>query len=73
MARDEGADPSFSLTTAKDFLSLMQGALTGIVAGCNADIAAIQAVVDECRADIPVKRAVRRLNQYHIDIVTQRL
>ena len=33
MARDEGADPSFSLTMAKDFLSLVAGALTGIVAG----------------------------------------
>lgn len=69
MARDAGVDPSFPLTTARDFLSLMPDVLTGIVAGCNADIGAIQALVDECRPDIPVKRAVRRPNQYHLDIV----
>lgn len=73
MARDAGDDPSFSLTTARDFLSLMPGALTGIVAGCNADISSIQALVDECRADIVVQRAVRRNNRYHLDIIEHAL
>ena len=69
LARDEEADPTFSLRTAKDYLQLSSGVLTGIIAGSNADVTAIQAVVAESGCDIPLRRAVRMPNRYHLSIV----
>lgn len=69
LARDEDLDPTFSVKTAKDYLSLASGALTGIICGSNADIPAIQAVVGRSGVDVSVKRAVRTPNRYHLDIV----
>lgn len=69
LARDEDADPTFSLRTAKDYLQLTAGALTGIIAGSKADVGAIQAVVAESGCDIPLRRAVRMPNRYHLGIV----
>lgn len=69
LARDEDADPTFSLRTAKDYLQLTPGALTGIIAGSKADVGAIQAVVAESGCDIPLRRTVRMPNRYRLGIV----
>jgi Protein of unknown function (DUF2971) len=71
LARDEDADPTFSLRTAKDYLQLTPGALAGIIAGSKANVA-IEAVVAESGCDIPLRRAVRMPNRYHLGSVGRR-
>ena len=69
LARDESVDPGFAVTTDKDFLILPKGALTSVVAGCNADIEAIHSLAKECAPELPVKRAVRSAQRYELEVV----
>lgn len=69
IARNEEIDPTFSVKTSKDYLGLEPRALTAVVAGCNADLASIQSIVDESGCGILVKRAVRRPDRYHLDVI----
>ena len=69
LAREHEIDPTFSMTTKKDYLPLVPGALTGIIAGCSADIGTIKAVLAECGSTVPLRHAVRIPNQYQLEIV----
>jgi hypothetical protein len=44
LARAEDADPALSLPTAKDYLQLTPGALTGIIAGSKAYVGPVEVV-----------------------------
>ncbi len=68
LARDEDADPTFSVRTARDYLQLTPGALTGIIAGSKADLTAIQDVVTDSGCDIPLWLAKRMPNRYDLEI-----
>jgi hypothetical protein len=67
MTIDEPSPPA--LRTEGDYLFLPPGTLTGIVVGHDAKAEEIRALVQECHADVRLKRAVRRPHQYHLDIV----
>jgi Protein of unknown function (DUF2971) len=69
LARDEDADASFSLRTSKDYLELLPGTLTGIIAGCKADVDAIKETMVQTGCNIPLKLAMRIPNRYQLDIV----
>jgi hypothetical protein len=66
LARDgEGDDvPNLLPITTKDFLPLPPGALTGIIAGCRADLNDIKVVVERHAPGLPVKRAVQAPDRY---------
>jgi hypothetical protein len=51
-----------------DYFRLPPGALKSVIAGCEADYAAIATVVQEHVPDLPVKRAVRVPDRYSITI-----
>ena len=51
------------------FLGLPRGALQAIIAGCEADYNAIEAVVNGAAAALKVKRAVRARTKYRLEIV----
>ncbi len=61
-------DPTFPLRTVDDYLPLRPSALTGIVAGVRADVAAVQEVMSQSGCDIPLRRAVQVPNQYRLEI-----
>jgi Protein of unknown function (DUF2971) len=67
-ARDGSVDPAFSMITDGDYLALPPGALTGIIAGCNADVAAIRSLLKEVAVRLPMKRALRAPHMYKLDI-----
>ena len=69
LARDHDIDPTFSTKTQKGYLLLAPGALTAVIAGCSADIVTIKDVLAQCGSTVPLKRAVRVPNQYHLKIV----
>ena len=69
LARDGDINPAFSVKTDKDFLSLAPGTLTAVIAGCNADLDAIRAVVEKCAPSLPVKVLVRAPANYHLQVV----
>ena len=64
LARDGSIDPAFSVTTDDDFLVLPAGALTGIIAGCSADVEAIRSLLKELALSVPMKRALRVPHEY---------
>jgi hypothetical protein len=71
LARDSMADAApadFLPVTDKDFLSLSPGALTAVVAGCNADVRAIRSIVREHAPDIKVKACIRAHNKYTLSV-----
>lgn len=70
LARPRNIDPTFSVAVEEDYLAVPQGAITGVIAGCNADVARIRAVVQEYAPSMPVKRAVRIPNEYELQIVS---
>lgn len=69
LGREHEIDPAFSITTKGDCLRLPQTALTGIIAGCNADVRAILPLVQNYAPGLPVRRAVRMPNKYHLEVV----
>jgi hypothetical protein len=66
---DDGGGKPASLSLQGNYLILPPKVLTAIIAGYEADVGAIRAMVQEHAPGIAVKRAVRRLNEYHLDIV----
>ena len=68
LARDGTTDPAFSIKAEGDYLPLPDNMLTAVIAGCNADAGAIQAVINEHAPEIPLKLAVRRPHEYHLDV-----
>jgi hypothetical protein len=62
------ANTQDTLFTDGGLLQLPQGALTAIVVGCKGDVAAVQRLVDEHAAGLPVKRAVRLAHRYKVAI-----
>jgi hypothetical protein len=71
LARDVAADalPTDSLPiTDKDFLTLPTGALTAVIAGCNADLPTINSIVRKHAPDVRVKTCVRAHNKYSLSI-----
>ena len=69
LARAQDIDLAFSTTTKNDFLHLAPGALTGVIAGCRANISAIKYILSQCCSTVPLKYAVRVPNRYHLQIV----
>lgn len=67
LGRDGTLDPTFSLATQDDFLSLPPGAIIGVIAGCKANFSDIRKITDTYR--VPLKLAVQRRNEYHLDII----
>ena len=71
VARDGEADdarhPLLPITT-NDFLPLPPSALTGIIAGCRADVDTIKALVEKRAPGLPVKRAVQAPDRYSLSI-----
>lgn len=63
------ADPAFSLATESDFLQLPTGAITAVIAGSRANIDAVRETVRKCAPGLPVKRAMMRSHEYHLDII----
>jgi hypothetical protein len=45
--------------TTGDFLDLPRGALTGVIAGCKADIDLVRKIVRDCRPSLQIYRAVQ--------------
>jgi Protein of unknown function (DUF2971) len=64
-----GAASPPALRLEGNYLILPPGVLTAIVAGYEADVAAIRAMVQEHAPGVLVKRAIRRFREYHLDIV----
>ncbi len=58
MARDRSIDPTFPVTTEDEYLAVPQGAITAIIAGCNAVLEPIRSLVREYAPGVRVKRAV---------------
>jgi hypothetical protein len=69
LARDGAINPTFSLATEGNFLKLPQDAIRAVIAGARAKIDAIREIVRKVAPGLPVKRAVQRASQYHLDIV----
>lgn len=69
LARDGTIDPTFSLATEGDFLKLPKGAITAVIAGSRANIDAVRDIVRKVSPGLPVKHAVQRPHEYHLDIV----
>jgi hypothetical protein len=70
LAHDAGSDdvpPQLPITT-KDFLPLPPRALTGIIAGCRADVDTIKVLVEKYAPGLPVKRAVQAPDRYCLSI-----
>lgn len=68
LARDGTIDPTFSLATEGNFLNLPTGAITAVIAGSRAKIDTIREIVQKVAPGLPVKRAVQRPYEYHLDI-----
>ncbi|HLG99435.1 MAG TPA: DUF2971 domain-containing protein [Bryobacteraceae bacterium] len=71
LARDSKADAlptDFLPVTGKDFLPLPVGALTAVIAGCNADLDAVTSIVQAHAPSIRVQRCVRAHNKYALSI-----
>jgi len=69
LARDGSIDPTFSLATEGNFLKLPCGAITAVIAGSRANMDRVREIVREVAPGLPVKRAVQRAHEYHLDIV----
>ncbi len=70
LARDRSVDPAFSVTTDGDFLALPPEALTGIIAGCNADVEVIRSLLKEVAPGVLMNRALLARHTYKLDIVS---
>lgn len=71
LARDGEADdipPRFLPITTNDFLPLPPGTLTGIIAGCRANVDEIKVLVNKHAPGLPVKRAVQAPDRYSLSI-----
>lgn len=71
MARDLMADAlpgDFLHITDKDFLRLPPGALTAVIAGCNADLGTVGSIVREHAPGVLVKACVRAHNKYSLSV-----
>ena len=71
LARDVMADalPSdFLPITDKDFLQLPLGALTAVIAGCNADLTTVDSIVRQHAPNVQVKTCVRAHNKYSLSV-----
>jgi hypothetical protein len=68
LGRDGGIDPNFSLATDDDFMPLPKDAITAVIAGSRANLEAIREIVQSCAPGVPVKWAVQRPHEYHLDI-----
>jgi hypothetical protein len=53
-----------TLMTDDSYLQLPDGALTAVIVGCQGDYDAVKAIVDEAKATVVVRRAVRVPNRY---------
>jgi hypothetical protein len=63
-------DPSFSLATEGDLLELPKGAITAVIAGSRTKhLAEIRQIAR--KYGVPVKLAVQRPHEYHLDIVDE--
>jgi hypothetical protein len=62
-----GSNPALPLIT-DGFLDLAPGLLKSVIAGYNADYAAIKAIVKRYTPDLPVKRAVKASHIYSLEI-----
>jgi hypothetical protein len=69
LGRNGSTDPAFSLTTDDDFLELSSGALTAVIAGCDANLEAIRGVVCQCAPNIALRQAIRQPHLYELEIV----
>jgi hypothetical protein len=69
LGRDHSIDPAFSIPTEGGFLRLPEVALTGIIVGCSADLKEILSIVQTHAPRLPVWRAVRMRDRYHLEIV----
>lgn len=69
LARDGKIDPTFSLATEGNFLTLPHGAVTAVVAGSRADVDAVRKILQRAAPGLPLKRAVQLPNKYQLEIV----
>jgi hypothetical protein len=68
LGRDGKLDPTFILATEGNFLKLPVGAITGVIAGVRADIDRVREIVHRVAPGLPIRRAVQRPHEYHLDI-----
>jgi hypothetical protein len=66
LGRDGSLDPKFSIRTEDDYLPLPKNGLRAIIAGCDADLQRIAALINEYAPDVTLKRAVRNGDKYHL-------
>jgi Protein of unknown function (DUF2971) len=68
VSRPVGRLTGHPLSVRDGFLSLPKGALRAVIAGCEADYAAIKKLVQSIDGTITVRRAVRSPSKYHLEI-----
>jgi hypothetical protein len=57
------------LVTRQDCLEFPRGALSSVIAGSQADVEAIRVVIEDFSPTVQLKRAVRRHNEYRLEII----
>jgi hypothetical protein len=69
LARDGAYEPEFFCATEGNYLRLPKGAITAVIAGCKAELGAVRDIIRTCAPSVVLKRAVQRLDEYHLEII----
>jgi hypothetical protein len=71
LARDVKDDPAFETTSDSEFVALSTGAITGVIAGWQADTQSIESLVCEYRPRLPFKKIKRSVDRYSLNVHTR--